>query len=77
MAKHGISREEVECVIQRSFYSRHEGKVRLIIGACFGRFLFIVLRNSPSVPGTREVVSARIATKSEKRLLARRGKGLR
>ena len=77
IAKHGISREEVECAIRGPFYSRRSGDVRLVIGRCAGRTLFIVLVESSVVPDTREVASARPAEPSEKRLLARRGKGIR
>lgn len=76
-AKHGVSREKIECAIRGPFYTRRSGHLRVVIGKCAGRTLFIVLAESALVPGSREVVSARLAEPSEKRLLARRGKGIR
>ena len=77
IARHGVTRIEVEQAIERSFYFRKAGGRRTILGRTASRVLFLVVEDSREVPGFAEVVTARDATLAEKRLLERRGKGLR
>ena len=77
MSKHGIRWEHVECVVRGPFYERRAGGRRTIIGRCAGRTLFVVLEPSSFETGTWVLVTARPAEPPEKRLLARRGKGIR
>jgi len=78
ISKHSVKREEVERAVNGSVFIRSTArkgqKLKLFIGGSFGRVLFVVLRPYAKVKGEYEVVSARDAKESEKRLYKRRGK---
>lgn len=76
IAAHGILKAEVEHAVEGRRYCRKTGGLYTMIGRGPGRTLFIVLAPSTSLAGFVEVVTARPATRMEKRLLARRGKNV-
>lgn len=75
ISEHNVSSREVEIAINgrvliRSI-SRKGEKLKELIGECHGRTLFIILKRCND---KYKVVTARDATKSEKKLYKKRGK---
>ncbi|CAD6491539.1 MAG: hypothetical protein CHKLHMKO_00146 [Candidatus Argoarchaeum ethanivorans] len=73
--RHNISEKEVENVVNGRILirntSRKEEKLKEVIGESYERILFIVLK----LYGNRyKVITARDATRAEKRLYMKRGK---
>jgi uncharacterized DUF497 family protein len=70
IAKHGVTRTEVEEAIEGDTVARASYKRRwLVLGATHvGRVLAIVIGQSPAQPGLYYVFSARPADRSERRL---------
>lgn len=68
-----MTQDDVEAALSMRYYKRRSGRTMIVIGRTADRYLFIVLRPSRVRPGFAEVVTARSATRSEKRLFARRG----
>jgi len=75
IARHGVRREDVHCVLEATFYFRTTRRAAIVIGRCRGRTIFVALTPSEAVPGAYEVVTARDANRWEERLYLRRGKG--
>jgi hypothetical protein len=75
IARHGVTREEVNAALAGHQYIRSAKGRIVVIAESRSRALFIVLDPIPSEPGCAELASARPAERSEKRLLRRRGKG--
>ncbi len=73
IAKHGISRKEVEEAVNdpKSYLKKHRKRL-LIIGSAWGRIITVILENT----GGKEyyVVTARDATATEKRIYKRKKK---
>ena len=77
IGRHGVRPDQVTAALEGTIYSRTSGAKVTIIGATHGRTLFIVVIRSKERVGWVEVVTARVATRIEKRLLRRRGKVVR
>lgn len=75
IARHGTSTHEAQRALTGTFDHRKVGDRRPVIGRAAGRVVFVVLQASDAFPEAEEVVTARVATRAEKRLLERRGKG--
>ena len=75
IAKHGVSRNDVEKAVNdnRAVIWKHRGRY-VMIASAYGRILFIVLESVQGEKNTYYVVTARDATKSEKRIYRKRGK---
>jgi uncharacterized DUF497 family protein len=74
IAPHGIRREEVDAAVSGPMYFRVAHGEALVIGHSGQSLLFVVLVPSAARPGFVEVVTARRATRAEKRLFRRRAK---
>ena len=61
---------------RRPIYAFEFDGRHLDIGRCADRTLFIVLEEVAGAPAVRRVVTARLASRAEKQLLVRRGKGV-
>ena len=74
IAKHGISRKEVEEAVRdnRAVIWKHRGRY-VMLASAHGRILFMVLEKIGKRSKSYYVVTARDATKSEKRIY-RKGK---
>ena len=73
IAKHGVSRREVEVVIEdpKKIIKKHR-KRYAVTGSAFGRILYVILER---IEGERYyVVTARDATTAEKRIYKRKKK---
>ncbi len=77
IARHGVTPNEVTAALEGTIYSRSSGEKLTIIADAHGRVLFIVVVRSRKRVGFVEVVTARVATLIEKRLLRRRGRVVR
>jgi uncharacterized DUF497 family protein len=69
IARHGIRREEVEDVFRGRVYVRKRGDEYHIIGRSQDKIIFLIIN-----PKEEKLVTARRATKEEKRLYIKRGK---
>lgn len=78
IAPHRVLESEVEAAFRaRVAYRRKARDLTIVIARSNGRVLFVVLVESREFANMLEVVTARAATRSEKALLLRRGKGCR
>jgi hypothetical protein len=76
IAKHRVSRDEVDVALPGNQYVRSVGGQFVVIAAARSRALFIVHDPLPAEPGFAALSTARPAEPPEKRLLWRRGKGM-
>jgi len=74
---HGVSRRDVDAVLLARPFVRRAGLRYIVIGIAGPRTLFAVIERLGPTSRLGRVVTARVATLAEKRLLARRGKGSR
>ena len=74
VARHGLSKANVDEALRARQYVRRSGGRYVVLGSSGPRTLFLVVERLPGLTGRGRVVTARLATSSEKRLLRRRGK---
>ncbi len=73
IAKHGVSVKEVEEAVKdkRKVIWKHRGRY-VMVASAYGRILFIVLEKVEGEKNSYYVITARDATKSEKRIYRKR-----
>lgn len=75
ITKHNVSEKEVEIAVNGMIIirntSRNGEKLKEVIGEAYGRVLFVVLKLEK---GKYKVITARDATRAEKKLYTKRGK---
>ena len=77
IGRHGVTRRDVGTVLLARPLVRRAGLRYIVIGLAGHRTLFVVIDRLGGSSRLGRVVTARVATMAEKRLLARRGKGSR